>query len=200
MYSWTNRISTILTDAISILGAMAILFAISSYFLMVRPNDLKTNVDVKQLVKFNRLDYIYNYRHDRASFIFDMDTDLRPLFHWNVKVVVAYLYAEYKTEKNEFNQVILWDKIFRNIPLSKEKALLKFPNLKNKYSLIDLGNQLKGKDVTLKLRWNVVPYVGLLYDQEVVVGNYKLPERYQRDKNIDLKVYDEYYDPNFEWA
>jgi len=51
MFSWTNRLSSIITDAISVLGVMAIVFGASSYFLAVPPRDLDVQVSVRSLAK-----------------------------------------------------------------------------------------------------------------------------------------------------
>ena len=145
----------------------------------------------------NRLDYVRNYSPDRAAFVFDFDSNLTPLFHWNVKVLHVMLYAEYKTDSNELNQVILWDDILERKYLleGRQSAHLRYGFLNGKYTLIDYGNELRDKTITLKLRWNVVPYVGLLYDQEAVVGQYLLPKQYKRSGPERAKVvYDETYD------
>jgi len=150
-----------------------------------------------------RLDYFENYSPDRASFVFDINADMNPLLHWNVKVAFIYLFAEYTTEENELNQVILWDKIIdrRKVLEGNVDPHINNGNLKAKYSLIDDGNNLRGKKITLKLRWNIVPHVGLLYDQEVVVGEYELPKSYRKQSSSDRQryVYDETYDPEQSW-
>ena len=44
---------------------------------------------------------------------FDLKADLTPLFNWNVKQLFLYLTAEYETQANVVNQVVLWDKIIQ---------------------------------------------------------------------------------------
>ncbi|KAG5319843.1 SPCS3 peptidase, partial [Pseudoatta argentina] len=84
---------------------------------------------------------------------------LTPLFNWNVKQLFLYLTAEYQTENNEFNQVVLWDKIV----LRGDNAVLDFKNMNTKYYFWDDGKGLRGnKNVTLTLSWNIIPNAGLL--------------------------------------
>ncbi|XP_017798416.1 PREDICTED: signal peptidase complex subunit 3 [Habropoda laboriosa] len=84
---------------------------------------------------------------------------LTPLFNWNVKQLFLYLTAEYQTRNNDFNQVVLWDKIV----LRGDNAVLDFKNMNTKYYFWDDGNGLRGnKNVTLTLSWNIIPNAGLL--------------------------------------
>ena len=49
------------------------------------------------------------------------------LFHWNNKQLFVYILAEYQTEQNDINQVVVWDRIIKR----GEKMKL---NLKRKVS------------------------------------------------------------------
>lgn len=78
-------------------------------------------------------------KHDLGFLTFDLQTDLTSLFNWNVKELFLYLTAEYQTDNNELNQVVLWDKIL----LRGENAVLDFKNMNTKYYFWDDGNGLK---------------------------------------------------------
>ncbi|CAG0884100.1 unnamed protein product [Darwinula stevensoni] len=70
-----------------------------------------------------------------------------------------YLTAEYKTSTSNFDQVVLWDKII----LRGDNASFDLKQMNTKYYFFDDGNGLKGNDnVTLTLRWNVIPNAGYL--------------------------------------
>lgn len=85
--------------------------------------------------------------------------DLTHLFNWNVKQLFVYLTAEYETQSNKINQVVLWDKIIKR----GENAKLSFSNLNSEYYFFDDGYGLKGNsNVTLILSWNIIPNVGRL--------------------------------------
>lgn len=78
-------------------------------------------------------------KKDLGFLTFDLQADLSSLFNWNVKELFLYLTAEYKTNDNELNQVVLWDKII----LRGENALLDYKNMNTKYYFWDDGNGLK---------------------------------------------------------
>ncbi len=42
---------------------------------------------------------------------FDLEADLRSVFSWNTKQLFVFLQAEYETEENGVNQIVLWDNI-----------------------------------------------------------------------------------------
>ena len=47
--------------------------------------------------------------HDQAVLTLGIDADLRTVFNWNVKQLFVYVTAEYETEPNVLNQVVVWD-------------------------------------------------------------------------------------------
>ncbi|XP_077558255.1 signal peptidase complex subunit Spase22-23 [Haemaphysalis longicornis] len=98
-------------------------------------------------------------KNDLGFVTFDLKANLTSLFNWNVKQLFLYLTAEYKTENNALNQVVLWDKIIRR----GDNAILDYENLNTKYYFWDDGHGLKGnQNVTLTLSWNVIPNAGSL--------------------------------------
>ncbi|XP_055605001.1 signal peptidase complex subunit 3-like [Uranotaenia lowii] len=66
--------------------------------------------------------------------------DLNKLFNWSVKQLFLYLTAEYQTEQNELNQVVLWNKII----LRGKNTLLNFKNMITENYFWDDSNGLKG--------------------------------------------------------
>ncbi|KAL0483293.1 signal peptidase complex subunit 3 [Acrasis kona] len=180
MFSWKSRASTIGSYSTSVLGGLVIVLALSSYILTPPSSILDVTLTANSLVK------LHQYRRvggDGALFYFDLKTDLKPLFHWNLKMVYVYLSAEYKTQRNEINQVVLWDTIvereelnhtrkeakkhgqLRRRPIYHTKGVLDLEDLKCKYILLDDGFNLRNQNVTFKLNWNIVPNAGLMFDQ-----------------------------------
>jgi hypothetical protein len=137
---------------------------------------------------------------DAALFRFDLETDVNPLFNWNVKLLFLHLSAEYQTKDNVVNQVVIWDTIIERTELEKSpKELEQYgrkmrrkiyhnngridqKNLQNKYALVDDGHNLRGANLTFKLNWNVVPQAGLMFDQSQIIGGYVLPTKYVKPK------------------
>ncbi|XP_078043631.1 signal peptidase complex subunit Spase22-23 [Augochlora pura] len=157
MHSLFTRGNAIAAYALSVLACVTFCCFLSTVFIDYRA--YATLNTVKVVVK-NVPDYSASReKNDLGYLTFDLQTDLTPLFNWNVKQLFLYLTAEYRTENNDFNQVILWDKIV----LRGDKAALDFKNMNTKYYFWDDGNGLRGnKNVTLTLSWNIIPNAGLL--------------------------------------
>jgi signal peptidase complex subunit 3 len=116
---------------------------------------------------------------DRALLSFDINADMRPAFHWNIKQLFIYVVASYETKSKKINQVVVWDKILEAID---DKKVIQEDNVFVKYALVDQGDELRGKDVTLQLMWDHMPITGLLYHGEQSVSettSFVLPSEYQ---------------------
>ena len=63
--------------------------------------------------------------------MFDMSADLRSLFTWNTKLVFLYVTAEYSTELNRLNQVVIWDYVIENVKVggSSDSEQVSFSSL-----------------------------------------------------------------------
>lgn len=115
---------------------------------------------------------------DRALLSFDIQVDLTPAFHWNVKQLFVYVVAIYET-KGRLNQVVLWDKIVEATDAIKT---IDESNVYVKYALVDQGVELRGKNVTLQLQWDHMPITGLLHMDEQPMSTasfFELPDVYQ---------------------
>jgi len=99
---------------------------------------------------------------DRALLSFDLHVDLTPAFHWNIKQLFVYVVATYETDKNPKNQIVLWDKIVEAVD-PPESKIIREDNIFVKYALVDQGDELRGKDVSLQLVWDHMPLTGMLY-------------------------------------
>ena len=114
--------------------------------------------------------------HDQAILSLAIDADLRSVFNWNVKQLFVYVTAEYETQANVLNQVVVWDSVISE----PEQAHIKSDLVVNKYSLTDQGFGLRDNEVKLVLNWNVVPATGLLtlshaFDQ---IHTFQVPATY----------------------
>lgn len=175
MHTLLSRGNAIFAYSLTVLACLTFGCFLSTVFLNYQADVSITTVKV--LVK-NVPDYsAERVEKDLGFLTFDLQTDLSSLFNWNVKELFLYLTAEYETEENELNQVVLWDKIL----LRGENAVLDFKNMNTKYYFWDDGNGLVGhKNVTLTLSYNIVPNAGLLPS---VFGSgkhqFKFPDTYQ---------------------
>ncbi|KAH8071482.1 hypothetical protein JL721_4463 [Aureococcus anophagefferens] len=113
-------------------------------------------------------------RRPRALLSFDLQADLTPAFHWNLKQLFVFVLAEYYTESNVLNQVILWDKIVT----SEEEARLDERNVYVKYALIDQTNELRNTSVNYLLVWDHMPVTGRLFMERETGSTSMLPKEY----------------------
>ncbi|VDK56246.1 unnamed protein product [Anisakis simplex] len=158
MHTIWSRANAIFAFMISALSAMAFCVFLTSFLQAgpVVPVQLSaSNVRVKSVS-----DYSANgARSDVAMAYLSIDADLTPIFNWNVKQLFLYLVAEYSSPSNPVNQVVLWDKIVMRGDLSSLHEENSWP----KYYFMDDGsNLLNHPNVTLVLRWNVLPNIGYL--------------------------------------
>jgi signal peptidase complex subunit 3 len=158
----------------------------------------KTLVAVIHRLQLNTLRSLKSHGGvDRALLSFDIDVDLSPAFHWNVKQLFVYVVAHYDTYETQkdgtvrprANQVVLWDKIVESAAdddggatTHNNSKRIKESNVFVKYALIDAGAELRGKDVTLQLQWDFMPITGMLYiDQQPLkeASRFSLPSEYR---------------------
>lgn len=114
---------------------------------------------------------------DRALLSFDLKVDLEPAFHWNIKQLFVYVVGLYESE-GRTNEIVLWDKIVE----AGDSKVIDESNVFVKYALLDKGDDLRGKEVTLQLQWDHMPITGLLYmDKQPLdlCSKFQLPTEYQ---------------------
>lgn len=53
---------------------------------------------------------------------------------------------------------------------------IRIDNAKSKYNIVDLTDSLGNSQVSFELRWNVVPWVGILQNHaHILLSSYKMP-------------------------
>ncbi|GMT32411.1 hypothetical protein PFISCL1PPCAC_23708 [Pristionchus fissidentatus] len=157
MHSLYARANAIFAFMLWVLSAVTAACFLSTLFLNYTTN---VHLDVAN-VKLRRInDYASDSGvADMAYFDFSLKADVSPLFNWNVKQLFVYLVAEYATEKNPVNQVVIWDRILHR----NNRVVIDERIVTPKYHLMDDGNHLQGhKNITFVLRYNVVPNAGYL--------------------------------------
>lgn len=134
-----------------------------------------TNVKAQALMKGS---YHYGAKNgkpkENSLILFDLESDLSPLFNWNTKQVFVYLTAEYPGKSLESsNKVTYWD----NIITSKEDAVLKLKSQRSKYSVWDVEDSFRSRDAVLSLEWNIQPHIGpLIYGSTVATEPFTFAE------------------------
>lgn len=115
---------------------------------------------------------------DRSLLSFDIDVDLTPAFHWNIKQLFVYVVASYESETNPLNKIVLWDKIVE----AGDPKIIQEENVFVKYALADQADELRGKEIELRLMWDHMPITGLLYMGEQdpsTTTTFTLPTEYK---------------------
>ncbi|CAJ0596938.1 unnamed protein product [Cylicocyclus nassatus] len=177
MYSLLVRLNAIFSFTLWTLSAL--LFA-----CILTTNNLDYSTAVEITVNNPRVRSTSRYTStecDLGLLDFSIYGDFSKIYNWNVKQLYVYLVAEYTSRNNEVNQVTLWDEIL----LRSKRVVLDERRLHSKYYFLDDGsNLLNHPNVTLVLRYNVVPHVGYLRLSqargEVVV---KFPNTYVNKKH-----------------
>ena len=82
--------------------------------------------------------------------------------------------VEYESKKNVLSQVVVWDRIIE----SKEEAYLDLEAEFLDYPLRDPAQELRGKNITLKLVWDHMPLTGTLFMRSGQANWTVLPEQY----------------------
>lgn len=168
MHTIWVRLNAVIFFSLTVLLVLATFCAFSTYFHNAEP--------VIKTLKLNKLKSLRQHGgQDRALLSFDLHADLRPAFHWNLKQLFVFVLAEYESKANPLNQVIIWDRIVK----SPEEALIKETDEFVKYALIDQGNELRNKTITLKLVWDHMPITGRLYTADKTKSTFTLPKKYK---------------------
>jgi signal peptidase complex subunit 3 len=167
MHNIWVRLNAVIFFALTVLLVCAIVCALSTY--------LHTGVPQIKILRMNTLRSLRQHGgQDRALLSFDIHADLRPAFHWNLHQLFVFVVAEYESDANPLNQVIIWDKIIK----SPEEAVLKEMNEFVKYALIDQGQELRNKTVSLRLMWDAMPLTGRIYVSDERKSSFTLPGTY----------------------
>ncbi|CAF3396955.1 unnamed protein product [Rotaria socialis] len=156
MHSFLSRLNTLFAFTLTVLAVLTTGVFLSTYFEKYYST---VSIGVSKPVVKHMTDFSANRKkNDLGVLQLNLDTNLDPLFDWNVKQLFLYLIAEYVTPANSLNQVVLWDKIIRR----GENARLNLHEIATKYYFWDDGDYLKSNNVTLTLGWNVISNAGRL--------------------------------------
>ncbi|XP_066968270.1 signal peptidase complex subunit 3 [Macrobrachium rosenbergii] len=157
MHTFLSRANAVSAFSLSTLAALTFLCFASTFFLNYTA---PVTITAANIVLKNVPEYaVSREKNDLGALRFDLSTDLSKLFNWNTKELFLYLTAEYETQNNKINQVVLWDKII----LRGENPQVDLKNQHLKYYFWDDGNGLLGhRNVSLYLSWNIIPIAGTL--------------------------------------
>lgn len=178
MDSYTNRGSSLFTTFTTVLFAVATLNHITSYFYSPAPL-AKISIPKNNAVEYS---HYKSYNSDQVKFEFDLTLDLTSEFNWNVNQIYVFVVATYETKKNKKNEVVIYDKILRDLKDYK----LDLKNSKIKYALRDeFAGSLADLDITLTVRYQVMPIFGLLRIKELPnKARFRVPSEYNKGVSV----------------
>ncbi|XP_047338470.1 signal peptidase complex subunit 3A-like [Impatiens glandulifera] len=166
MHTFGYRANAVLTFAVMVLALMCAATSFTDKFNTPSPS---AHVQVLNINWFQKS----IQGNDEVSFTLNITANLQSLFTWNTKQAFVFLAAEYETPKNVLNQVSLWDGIIG----SKEHAKFSI-HTTNKYRFSDQGSNLRGKDFNLTLYWHIMPKIGKMLEDKIVLTGFSLPKQY----------------------
>mmetsp|Transcript_5182 Transcript_5182/g.15501 ORF Transcript_5182/g.15501 Transcript_5182/m.15501 type:complete len:172 (+) Transcript_5182:280-795(+) len=169
MNSYTSRLNTLATHAVSCLAALACVVIAVSYVTPRPVPEVEISLQGVKALRVSRYD-----KSDHALLKINLRTDLTKVFDWNVKGIYVSVFAEYATDAHPRNQVVIWDSVISK----RARAKVRKSSELAKYALKDYGQNLRSREIVLRVRYVVMPYVGAM--EVYTVGNHSstLPEEY----------------------
>eukprot|EP01067_Filipodium_phascolosomae_P000913 Filipodium_phascolosomae@DN1643_c0_g1_i1.p1 len=158
MDTYLNRANCVFFTFAFVLAFYTCLSHLSSY--VHRP---RVNIDITDpVVKRFRRGSV-----DEMVVGFDLAHDLSDEFNWNSKQLFLHVVATYKTAANARNEVTIWDNIIEN---SEDAKQLK-ETMDPEYWLRDSSTGLRNRNITLVVKYRVMPMAGIMYEKIIPNSN-----------------------------
>ncbi|KAG7085766.1 hypothetical protein E1B28_003307 [Marasmius oreades] len=156
MHSIFSRINNVSALFSSCMMGLLVAISLSSFLLTAEP---KGHLAISSVKVYPSKAPRYPRRKQEMAFVnFNVTADLTPLFNWNTKQLFVSLEAEYENTQGVKNEIVIWDRIVR----SKDDAFIRIVG-KNKYAFREISSTFKKiPSAHYALKYNVMPYVGLL--------------------------------------
>eukprot|EP00927_Polykrikos_kofoidii_P025062 TRINITY_DN225_c0_g2_i1.p1 TRINITY_DN225_c0_g2~~TRINITY_DN225_c0_g2_i1.p1 ORF type:complete len:190 (-),score=30.53 TRINITY_DN225_c0_g2_i1:59-628(-) len=173
MDSYSSRANSIFCTFATVLGTASVASHLTTFLpqFQASPSATLSNPTVHDLTVNSY------YKMDQCTLSFSTEMDFSSEVNWNMHQLFVYLVATYNDTSNKRNEVTVWDTIMtRSDPtiFNPDKPLV------IKYPLRDQYRELRGKNVRLHLRYRTMPLTGLMYEKEVAVVDFKVPNDYFR--------------------
>lgn len=170
MHSLGPRINVYFTHLMTMAFTLV---AIGSSYSYMQLRASSPTVDLK-ITELSFLRPFHRERCDQAYVKFDLNADFARMWTWNIKHMYIYVVAEYESDTHGRNEVVIWDSILSG----KKQGVVKRKGQYNKYSLKDRGYGLRGRHVTVRLKYNILPYMGPLFYGEQGITDFAVPQNY----------------------
>ncbi|EPQ62433.1 Bgt-3656 [Blumeria graminis f. sp. tritici] len=198
MFSTSNRLQNLFGFFTTVALVLGALIAASD---LLAPRTPRASLSLKDVnVIRGRPNHYSTKREDYGVIRFSLSADLSSLFTWNTKQVFVYVSATWpnSTSSQVSNEVVIWDSIITNPsadhllnvgPATKQKLIkssqglsidprrgkLELRNQRAKYHITTpTGRLADTKNVTLRLHYNVQPWIGVLtWTPSIEFGRWK---------------------------
>lgn len=170
MFSLSQRIQTLSNQALTFACFIVVFVIATSWLQLIQQHafmtpssidNIKTSINLRTSRYYGSMN---GKPKENSKILFDLNTDLSPLFNWNTKQVFVYLTGEYEGQlrPQTKSEVTYWDKIITK----GDNAKLQLKNVRSKYAVWDLEEVFVGRELTFKLKWNMQPWIGpLIYGE-----------------------------------
>lgn len=169
MFSSLQRLQQVTNHAISVLFAISLFIALSSYWQLQKSGAYQVSTQFNNTPvtshTYRTSRHFGSQNRDKKENIkldlLSLSVDLSPLFNYNTKQVFTYLTFEYDGYNSlSQSKITFWDRIITD----QSQAQLDLSTFKGKYSVWDVSpkSNFTNYEGTLRLEWNVQPYVGFL--------------------------------------
>mmetsp|Transcript_36336 Transcript_36336/g.100124 ORF Transcript_36336/g.100124 Transcript_36336/m.100124 type:complete len:193 (-) Transcript_36336:222-800(-) len=175
MDSYSARANSIFCTFVTVLGVTAVLNHVSVIML---PQFKATPSARVEMVRMHDLTVNTYYNIDQSTLSFAVSHDFTSEFHWNMNQLFVYLVASYNDTTNKRNEITLWDSVVTGV----QDANFTSRQLMVEYPLRDEFKELRGRDVTLTLKYRTMPITGVMHMKEAAQCEFKTPEEYFRDE------------------
>ncbi|KAI0005189.1 signal peptidase 22 kDa subunit [Xylariaceae sp. FL0662B] len=195
MYNSLTRLQNVFGFFTTVVFVVAAIIAASDFTAPRTPSAAIKTTNV-QVVK-GRPHYYSTKKEEYAIIKFSLDADLSSLFTWNTKQLFVYVTAEWPAppagdSMNQTNKAVIWDSIITSPSadhlsnlgpaslrklrksaagksIDPKRGILSLKNQKPKYQITHpTGKIAETDEVTLRVHYNVQPWVGILtWNQDV---------------------------------
>lgn len=170
MHAIGPRVNVFFTHLMTMLFILVSIGSSMSY-LQLKASQPDVTVGISELSFLRKL---YKERCDQAYVKFELLADFSKMWSWNINHMYVYVVAEYESPTHPRNEVVVWDAIVSH----RNQSVIHRKGQYNKYSLKDHGYGLRGAEVTLKFKYNILPYMGPLFYGESGQTTFTVPSNY----------------------
>uniref|UniRef100_A0A0G4GV65 Signal peptidase complex subunit 3 n=1 Tax=Chromera velia CCMP2878 TaxID=1169474 RepID=A0A0G4GV65_9ALVE len=173
MESYSSRANTIFSNFVVCLGFFGVLNHVTHYFFEA---PVTGTIKLANIYDMTVNQYLQS---DQMNISFDLEADLSGVYTWNTNLLFVYVTASYKTQGNVRNEVTIWDHI---IQTKEEAASVKYTDEVNEYQLRDMHRQLRSREITLSLKFRLLPIIGRMREFTVAQTTFDSPDKHFKYK------------------